>query len=118
MSAGSIAKAVDRYEAARQRAMSRGFICVPVEELIGEATLDEILERLKHIDNKSPLAVADGEAMSGSVQPVSVKITEAFAAYCNKSEPQVSKKVHRTATHDPAMLRSDQRPLSSEIRVS
>lgn len=84
LNAGRSAKAIDRYEAARQRAMSRGFVYVPVEDLVGEATLDEILERLKRIDTQSPLADADGEAMFGLVQPVSVTITEAFAIYCEK----------------------------------
>ena len=49
-------KALDSYEAAKHRAMSRGFIYIPAEDLAVEATLDEILERLKKLDVEIILA--------------------------------------------------------------
>ena len=45
-------KALDKYEAARQRAMARGFVYIPAEELAVSATLNDILDRLEKIDTK------------------------------------------------------------------
>ena len=77
-------KAFDSYEAARQRAMSRGFVYIPAEDLAVEATLDEILERLKKLDVKSPMATSDADAMLGLVKPSAIPITQAFKIYCEK----------------------------------
>jgi len=76
--------ALDSYEAAKQRAMSRGFVYIPAEDLAVEATLDEILDRLKKLDVKAPTATSDADAMLGLVKPTAIPITEAFAVYCNK----------------------------------
>ena len=77
-------KALDSYEAAKHRAMSRGFIYIPAEDLAVEATLDEILERLKKLDVKNPMATADADAMLGLVKPTAISITQAFVVYCDK----------------------------------
>ncbi len=77
-------KAIDCYEAAKQRAMSRGFVYIPAEDLAVEATLDEILERLKKLDVKSPMATSEADAMLGLVKPSAVTITQAFKIYCEK----------------------------------
>ena len=76
--------ALDSYEAAKHRAMSRGFVYIPAEDLAVEATLDEILDRLKKLDVKAPTATSDADAMLGLVKPTAIPITEAFAVYCNK----------------------------------
>lgn len=47
--------ALDAYEAARDRAMALGFIYVPAEELAVQATMDEILSRLKRVEPSSPI---------------------------------------------------------------
>ena len=64
--------------------MSRGFIYIPAEDLAVEATLDEILERLKKLDVKAPMATADADAMLGLVKPTAISITKAFGVYCDK----------------------------------
>jgi len=76
--------ALDSYEAARQRAMARGFVYIPAEDLAVEATLDEILDRLKKLDIASPMATSDADAMLGLVKPSAVSITQAFKTYCEK----------------------------------
>jgi len=50
--------ALDSYETAKHRAMSRGFVYIPAEDLAVEATLDEILDRLKKLDVKAPTATS------------------------------------------------------------
>jgi site-specific recombinase XerD len=76
--------ALDSYEAARERAMARGFIYIPAEELAVEATLDEILDRLKKIDTTASVATAEADAVLGLVEPTAVKMSEAFDIYCTK----------------------------------
>jgi len=76
--------ALDSYEAAKHRAMSRGFVYIPAEDLAVEATLDEILDRLKKLDVKAPTATSDADAMLGLVKPRAILITEAFDVYCDK----------------------------------
>ena len=61
--------------------MSRGFVYIPAEDLAVEATLDEILERLKKLDVKSPTATSEADAMLGLVTPTAISITEAFDTY-------------------------------------
>lgn len=75
---------MDSYEAAHERAMARGFVYIPAEELAVEATLDEILDRLKKIDTTSTVATAQADAVLGLVEPTTVKISEAFDIYCTK----------------------------------
>ena len=76
--------ALDAYEAAREHAMARGFIYILTEELAVQATMDEILERLKKIEPSSPVATAEAYAMLGLVEPTAVTITKAFKIYCEK----------------------------------
>jgi len=76
--------ALDAYEAACARAMARGFVYIPAEELAVQATMDEILERLKKIEPSSPVATAEADAMLGLVEPTAVTITKAFQIYCEK----------------------------------
>jgi len=78
------ATALDSYEAAKHRAMSRGFVYIPAEDLAVEATLDEILNRLKKLDVKAPTATSDADAVLGLVKPTAIPITEAFGVYCDK----------------------------------
>lgn len=75
---------LDSDEAAKHRAMSRGFVYIPAEDLAVEVTLDEILNRLKKLDVKAPTATSDADARLGLVKPAAIPITEAFAVYCNK----------------------------------
>jgi len=77
-------KATDKYEAARERAMSRGFVYIPAEDLAVEATLDEILNRLDKLDTTSPVATVEADAVLGLVEPIAVSISEAFEIYCTK----------------------------------
>lgn len=75
--------ALDKYEAARQRAMARGFVYIPAEELAVSATLNHILERLERVDTSASAASADADAMLGLVKPVAMKMSEAFKVYCD-----------------------------------
>lgn len=72
-----------RYEAAQRRAMARGFIYTPIQEMTATATVEELLERLghaeKHEDRKSEV-----EAVMGGVDRPLDKISQAFELYCTK----------------------------------
>jgi len=57
--------ALDAYEAARERAMALGFIYIPAEELAAQATMDEILSRVKKIETSSPIVTVQADAMLG-----------------------------------------------------
>ena len=88
-----VPSALDAYEAARARAMALGFIYVPAKELAVQATMDEILNRLKKVETSSPIVTAEADAVLGLVEPKAVVITKAFQIYCEKICA-----VHRTPT--------------------
>ncbi len=103
--------ALDAYEAARERAMALGFIYIPAEELAAQATMDEILSRLKKVETSSPIVTVQADAMLGLVEPTAITITKAFKIYCEKicavdlkgkSDTQIKnwKKVKRRAVNN------------------
>lgn len=82
--ATKVEPAVARYRAAKKRAMARGFIYTPVEELAEAAQLEEILQRLHEVDQTTVAKKPESDALLGAVKPTSPKISEAFEIYCNQ----------------------------------
>lgn len=77
--------ALDRYKAAQKRAFARGYVYSPVTELVETAGLQEILERVMAVRQGSQKTEArDAEALLGTVEPVSMPISEAFDVYCRE----------------------------------
>jgi len=77
-----------RYQAAKKRAMSRGFIYTPVEELAETTAVSEILNRLALFDpgkgQEPKLEKKDAEALLGGVEPVAMPVSKAFRLYCDQ----------------------------------
>jgi len=70
------------YEAARQRAMSKGMIYIPADELASDASLDEIIKRLQSLDIAVPSVTAEADALLGLAKPSAPCISDAFKTYC------------------------------------
>ena len=73
-----------RYQAAKKRAMARGFLYSPVDELAQESKLEEILDRLDALNRVAKPEPADTEALLGGVEPVALPVSEAFELYCRQ----------------------------------
>ena len=83
------AVSIRRYQKANARALARGFLYTPVNELAESAEIESLIARLKEIDRKdkgrkTPSELAEAEAMLGGAPIPSVTISEAFELYCDK----------------------------------
>lgn len=74
--------AIARYQAAQKRAMARGFVYTPVEELAASSPVDEILTRLSEIVRHPKEEKQEAEALLGTVKPKSITVSQAFDVYC------------------------------------
>ncbi len=78
-----------RYRAASSRALARGFVYAPVEDLVRDAGVEELLDRLQSIVGGSGRALneieeVEAEALLGGIKPPPVTVSEAFEIYCTK----------------------------------
>ncbi|MCB2062376.1 MAG: tyrosine-type recombinase/integrase [Novosphingobium sp.] len=78
-----------RYRAAGKKAMARGFLYTPADDLAEAAALHELVERIRLVDThdmgrKTALEKHEAEALLGGVSPPPVTISEAFDIYCEK----------------------------------
>ncbi len=76
--------AINRYQSAKRRAMARGFIYTPVDELAQTAALQELIERFALVNNAKTNQAQEVEAVLGGAKTPSVKITEALEIYFEK----------------------------------
>jgi len=76
--------AMRAYKAAQRRAMAKGFVYTPVQDLADVATLEEIIERLKAIPKDPVPDKKEAEAVLGLVERPSLKISEAMNLYCTE----------------------------------
>ncbi len=81
---GQTANALQRYEVAKRRAMARGYIYTPVNELAETAQLQELIERLTHVGKQTINQGVEAEAVLGGAQMPTVSITDALNIYCEK----------------------------------
>ncbi|WP_366523893.1 DUF6538 domain-containing protein [uncultured Algimonas sp.] len=79
---GGDTSARNAYEAARSRAMSKGMIYIPADDLANDASLEEIIKRLRAIDISAPSATAEADALLGLAKPAAPTISQAFKIYC------------------------------------
>ncbi len=98
-----LAQAERRYQAAQTRALARGFVYAPIEQLASHAGLDEIVARIRRVDaadtgRPSPSEKVEADALLGTVSPPPVTVSAAFETYCSdiaaseligKSEAQI-----------------------------
>jgi len=73
--------AMRAYTSAQRRAMAKGFVYTPVQDLADIATLAEIIERLQAIPTDPVPDKKEADAVLGLVERPSVKISEAMHLY-------------------------------------
>jgi integrase len=77
-----------RYEAARAAAMACGFRYRPVEQLVSEPHLDDVVRRLVALDGRGSAVVDEQpeqvEALLGGVEAPRVTVSEALEIYFNE----------------------------------
>ena len=105
--------AIQHYQSAKHRAMARGYIYSPVQQLAETNKLQDLIERIMHVGNqkKDKDQELEAEAILGGAEPPSIKISEALEIYyekiaisavLNKSPHQVKnwrKVKHRAVTN-------------------
>ena len=79
---GGDTSARNAYEAARSRAMSKGMIYIPADDLASGASLEAIIKRLRAVDIPVPTATAEADALLGLAKPAAPTIRQAFKIYC------------------------------------
>lgn len=78
-----------KYKAACSRALARGFVYAPVDKLVEQTELSEIIDRIKAVqDNQAaiptPSHEAETAALLGGVEEPQATIWEAFDIYCTE----------------------------------
>lgn len=89
---GASARARDaiarRYKAANARAVARGFAYVPIGQLVAEASLEELVERVNSVAAASRKeagpAAFEAEALLGTAPMPPVTLSQAFETYCKE----------------------------------
>jgi len=76
--------ALRAYASAQRRAMAKGFVYTPVQDLADVATLAEIMERLMSIPTDPVPDKKDADAVLGLVERPSLKISQAMDLYCEQ----------------------------------
>ena len=76
--------AMRRYEAAKRRAMAKGFLYTPNSELLGGSDITELLNRIDSLPNEDLPLKRDAEAVLGIPAKPSVPISLAFEIYCDQ----------------------------------
>jgi integrase len=76
--------ALKTYASAQRRALAKGFVYTPAQDLAAIATLAEIMERLKSIPTDPVPDKKEADAVLGLVKRPSVKIIEAMNLYCEE----------------------------------
>lgn len=98
IAAEAAAHAARQYEAAKRKAMSKGFLYVQMDDLVEKVKTTELLKRLEALeksgrgrssvnDNTHVTGVApqsEVEALLGAVKPPTVTINQAFEIYCHQ----------------------------------
>lgn len=75
------AVALSAYKSAKLRAMARGFVYRPAEELISKAPTEELVNRLKHVGAISRYDEQETQAVLGTVQSAAPPLSQALETY-------------------------------------
>ena len=73
--------AMRAYQAARQRAMAKGFRYTPVHEIAAKENVSEILDRIGTLQTIDLPAKQDADAVLGTVSPPEILISQALEIY-------------------------------------
>jgi len=80
----SMEVALKTYASAQRRALAKGFVYTPAQDLADIATLAEIMKRLKSIPTDPVPDKKEADAVLGLVKRPSVKISQAMDLYCGE----------------------------------
>jgi integrase len=73
---------LSRYQAAKKRAMARGYIYTPVDILVDDASLGEILDRITTLKAQpKSVETIEAEAILGGVKETHMPVSQAFTLY-------------------------------------
>lgn len=114
--ADDTAVALRTYKSAQRRAMAKGFVYTPVQDLADLATLTEILDRLKAIPTDPVPDKKAADAVLGLVERPSVTISEAMDLYVE--EIAVSELLGKSNEQKKAWLKVKMRALSNFIKIN
>ena len=103
------------YQAAQRRAMAKGFIYTPAQDLADVASLEEILNRLRAVPNDPVPSKNEADAVLGLVERPSVKISKAMELYCD--EIAVSELLGKSEEQKKSWRKVKMRALKNFIKV-
>ena len=86
LNAEQVKQAARRYEAAKRRAMAKGFEYTPNADLLEFPDMEELVRRVKSLPANVLPERVDAEAVLGIAPRPCVTITQAFETYCEKIE--------------------------------
>lgn len=108
--------ALRAYASAQRRAMAKGFVYTPVQDLADVATIAEIMERLRSIPTDPVPNKKDADAVLGLVERPSVKISQAMDLYCE--EIAVSELLGKSDEQKKSWRKVKMRALKNFIKVN
>jgi len=103
------------YRSAQRRAMAKGFVYTPVQDLADVATLTEIIDRLQAIPKDPVPDKKEADAVLGLVERPSVKISKAMELYCD--EIAVSELLGKSDEQKKSWRKVKMRALNNFIKV-
>lgn len=112
----STESALRAYASAQRRAMAKGFVYTPVQDLADVATLAEIMERLRSIPTDPVPDKKDAYAVLGLVKRPSVKISQAMELYCD--EIAVSELIGKSIEQKKSWRKVKMRALKNFIKIN
>lgn len=107
--------AMRRYEAAKRRAMQKGFVYTPNSDLIESPDVDELLARLKSIPGNPIPKKEDAEAVLGIAKKPSISVMQAFEVYC--TEIAVSELIGKSDSQKASWRKVKLRAVNNFIRL-
>lgn len=81
---GDAERAVLDYKSAKKRAMGRGFLYTPTQELVRSGDIGDILARMVEVARHPKEEKQEAVALLGTVKPAAVPISKAFDIYCDQ----------------------------------
>ncbi len=107
--------AMREYQAARQRAMAKGFMYTPVQEIAAQEDVADILDRLSAIPVRNAPDKTEADAVLGTVSPPAVKISQALEVYF--SEIAVTDQIGKSDSQLKSWRKVKRRAVSNFVKV-